>query len=103
MLWKMLLGKIALILFSYLMLNIFEGRKNYLLTYRIIHMNRDNRQDQAKEAAHTLKDSAKKTLDNPKQEIIAGSKDWMNYIQTHPIQTLIFSVVGYFALKGLFK
>jgi hypothetical protein len=66
-------------------------------------MNRGNIQDKAKETANTLKDSAKKTLDNPKQEIIASGKDWLNYIQTHPIQTLIFSLVGYFAVKGLLK
>jgi len=66
-------------------------------------MNTDTIQDLAKETANTLKQSAKKTLDNPKQEIMAGSKDWVNYIQTHPLQTLIFSFVGYFAIKGLFK
>ena len=36
---------------------------------------------------------------------IAGksAKDWFHYIQDHPLQTLVFGAVIYFAMKGMAK
>lgn len=37
------------------------------------------------------------------EEIKKSGTDWLTYIEKHPVQTLIFAVVGYFAVKGLNK
>lgn len=56
-------------------------------------------------------DETKKMIGNEGQEALAqgakeikkSSQDWWCYVETHPIQSMIFGVIGYFALKGLMK
>ena len=36
-------------------------------------------------------------------EVKKSGKEWWGYVETHPLQSMLFGVIGYFALKGLFK
>jgi hypothetical protein len=38
-----------------------------------------------------------------KNEIKKSAKDWYGYIEKHPIQSMLFGSVIYFAIKGLIK
>lgn len=56
-------------------------------------------------------DEAKRVIRNEGQEALAqGAKemkksgqDWWCYVESHPIQSMVFGVIGYLALKGLMK
>jgi len=37
------------------------------------------------------------------EQAIESGKDWLCYVQEHPLQSVLFALVGYFALKGLLK
>jgi len=50
-----------------------------------------------------VKKSAKSMAENPIEETKKSSEDWVKYIQTHPLQALLFGIVGYFAIKGIIK
>lgn len=59
--------------------------------------------DKAQSAANAIKQSAESVMDDPKNEMVKSAKDWTNYIQTHPLQSLLFGLIGYFAIKGIVK
>ena len=47
-----------------------------------------NANDIAKQGMHEMKKSG---------------EDWMNYVEKHPLQSMIFGTVIFFAIKGIFK
>ena len=50
-----------------------------------------------------LKNASVDTVEQGKEELKKSGKDWMEYVQEHPIQSMFFGVVAFFALKGLMK
>jgi len=30
-----------------------------------------------------------------------SGEDWLSYVEKHPLQSMLFGIVGYFALKGI--
>jgi hypothetical protein len=36
-------------------------------------------------------------------EVKKSGEDWLEYVETHPVQTMFFGLVTYFAIKGFFK
>lgn len=59
--------------------------------------------NKAHEAINTIKNEARKVAENPKKEIKKSSEDWINYIKDHPLQSIFYGIIGYFALKGMSK
>ncbi|MBA4697755.1 MAG: hypothetical protein H2069_10315 [Legionella sp.] len=51
----------------------------------------------------TLREEGQKALSEGKQTVKEGGQDWWAYVESHPLQTLVFGVIGYFALKGVCK
>lgn len=51
----------------------------------------------------SVKDKVKNTAMSGDNKVAKSSKDWLHYMQTHPLQSVFFSMIGYFALKGMFK
>ena len=37
------------------------------------------------------------------KEVKKSGDDWLEYVETHPVQSMLFGVVIFYALKGLFK
>lgn len=37
------------------------------------------------------------------KEVKKSGEDWLEYVETHPIQSMLFGVVIFYAFKGLFK
>jgi hypothetical protein len=37
------------------------------------------------------------------EEIKKSGTDWLTYIEKHPLQTILFGLIGYCAVKGLNK
>lgn len=66
-------------------------------------MKKSNIKNKAESAADAIKQSAETLINDPKGEMMESAKDWTKYIQTHPLQTMLFSLIGYFAVKGIFK
>lgn len=50
-----------------------------------------------------LQEEGRDALKKGAQEVKESGKDWWCYVESHPIQSMFFGVIGYFALKGLFK
>ena len=46
-----------------------------------------------------LNDVAKQTV----AEVKKSGNDWLEYVETHPLQTMFFGLVTYFAMKGFCK
>lgn len=44
-------------------------------------------------------DMAQRGMDEAKK----SSQDWLDYVEKHPLQSMVFGGVIFFALKGLFK
>lgn len=44
-------------------------------------------------------DMTKKGMDEAKK----SGQDWLDYVEKHPLQSMVFGGVIFFALKGLFK
>ncbi len=53
--------------------------------------------------ADYLKNASTDTMEQGKKELKKSGKDWMEYVQDHPIQSMFFGVVAFFALKGFIK
>ena len=49
------------------------------------------------------KEMAKKMSEETGEEIIKSSKDWLSYVKSHPLQSVLFGIIGCFALKGVLK
>ena len=65
--------------------------------------NYDKAQDVIKNGKEYLQKEGADALQKGTQEVRESGKDWWCYVEGHPIQSMIFGVIGYFALKGLFK
>jgi|GEM_PF-7095212 len=53
-----------------------------------------------------MSDLTKETNDMAAQGLKEAKKsgqDWLKYVQTHPLQSMIFGLVAFFALKGMAK
>jgi hypothetical protein len=50
-----------------------------------------------------VKKEATKHFKTGKTEVQKSAKDWYGYIEKHPIQSMLFGSVIYFAIKGLLK
>ena len=59
--------------------------------------------NKAQDAVNTIKNNAYEVAKNPRKEIKKSSEDWIKYIKTHPLQSVLYGVIGYFALKGMTK
>ncbi len=59
---------------------------------------------ETKKTIGDMANRAKETLKNPStEEVVRSGKEWLGYVQTHPLQSVLFGIIGYFALKGLIK
>jgi hypothetical protein len=38
-----------------------------------------------------------------KKEAVKSGRDWLEYVEKHPLQTMLFGIIGYFALRGIFE
>ncbi len=52
---------------------------------------------------NNLKEEAKDTLKSNVSEMKKSGQDWFEYIQSHPLQSVLFGITVYFAIKGMFK
>lgn len=50
-----------------------------------------------------VKREATKQIIAGKNEVEKSARDWYGYIERHPIQSMLFGTVIYFAIKGLVK
>lgn len=49
------------------------------------------------------KETAEKKIDTGVELVKKSTNDRLNYIETHPAQSVLFGSVIYFAIKGLFR
>lgn len=59
--------------------------------------------DKAKSAVDTMTANAKKVMKNPQREMEKSSEDWIDYIKAHPLQSVLFGISIFYALKGMLK
>ncbi|HEV2613229.1 MAG TPA: hypothetical protein VGV92_00800 [Gammaproteobacteria bacterium] len=50
-----------------------------------------------------LKKEASSQFKKGTTEVQKSAKDWYGYIEKHPLQSMLFGTVVYFAVKGLLK
>ena len=50
-----------------------------------------------------VQNQAKEKIQQGKNAVEEGGKDWMEYVGSHPIQSLFFGIIGYFAFRGFVK
>ncbi len=50
-----------------------------------------------------VKDEVSKNVQKGKKEVQQSAKDWYGYIEKHPLQSMLFGSVVYFAIKGFLK
>ena len=48
-----------------------------------------------------LKEESNEAMKDGLTEIKKSSKDWINYLQSHLLQSILFSIVTHFAVKGM--
>lgn len=60
-----------------------------------------NIKNKANETFNDAAESATDVLKNTSHEIVKSGKDWVSYIKTHPLQSVLFAMIGYFAVKGM--
>ena len=53
------------------------------------------------ESFEDLKNMARDSYTTGKKEAVKSGKDWVAYIEKHPLQTMLFGIIGYFAIKGM--
>jgi hypothetical protein len=46
---------------------------------------------------------AKRMMDKSAATIKESSNDWLDYVKDHPLQTMFYGIVTFFAIKGFFK
>lgn len=52
---------------------------------------------------HDKYDDAQPIMEKGKDEMKQSGRDWVNYIQEHPIQSIAFGITMLFALKGMLQ
>ena len=55
------------------------------------------------EKSDNLYEEAKDLAQKGTKEIKQSSQDWICYVKEHPIQSIFFSLIGNFALRGFIK
>ncbi len=50
-----------------------------------------------------VKDEVSKNVQKGKKEVQKSAQDWYGYIDKHPLQSMLFGSVIYFAIKGFLK
>jgi hypothetical protein len=50
-----------------------------------------------------VKDEVSKSMKNNVKEMKKSGKDWVSYIQSHPLQSVLFGITAFFAIKGMFS
>ncbi|STX52330.1 Uncharacterised protein [Legionella busanensis] len=63
----------------------------------------NNTSEMVKKGKNYLHEEGGRLLEQGAQEVKESGKDWWAYVESHPIQSMFFGVIGYFALKGMFK
>ena len=48
-----------------------------------------------------LKKAVNTSYETSKKEVKKSGKDWLAYVEQHPLQTMLFGIIGYFAIKGM--
>ena len=48
-----------------------------------------------------LSQSAKHAASEIGSEVTQSGEDWLSYIKDHPLQSVLFGIIGYYALKGI--
>lgn len=71
--------------------------------YGIVDEVKNEGKDKAKETMQDITNSTKKVLEQSSEEVKKSGKDWVDYLQNHPMQSILFAIVGYFALRGAVK
>jgi hypothetical protein len=59
--------------------------------------------DSVKKTYSDVKDKAQDTLDKSMDVAAESGKDWLEYVKEHPAQSVLFGLIGFYALKGLLK
>jgi len=57
----------------------------------------------AEKSFQQLQDKANEKLNEGYESLKESGNDWLKYVEKHPMQTLLFGIIGYFALKGIVK
>lgn len=57
----------------------------------------------ANQAKEYLNHEGADALRKGTQQVKESGQDWLAYVEEHPMQTMLFGIIGYFALKGFFK
>ena len=52
---------------------------------------------------HEMKNDMRENMDKGKKEAKESVKDWYCYIQEHPLQSMLFGITIFFAVKGLLQ
>ncbi|MFC3908487.1 hypothetical protein ACFORL_05290 [Legionella dresdenensis] len=52
---------------------------------------------------NNLKNETSEMMEKGVDEIKKSGGDWLDYIQKHPLQTMFFGLVAFFAAKGIAK
>ncbi len=60
-----------------------------------------NYRDEIEDTVDNVKSYAKKNYKVGKREAIRGSEDWVEYVKSHPLQSVAFGAVILLAIKAL--
>jgi ElaB/YqjD/DUF883 family membrane-anchored ribosome-binding protein len=63
----------------------------------------DTIKDKADETLHDVKKKAKKMVYKAGDDMSDSCNDWLDYVKEHPVQSILFGIIGYFAIKGVLK
>jgi hypothetical protein len=72
-------------------------------TWREFYMDTDDVKNKAEDALESATEDACEAAEDVSTKMLKNGKDWVNYIQNHPLQAVFFGLIGYFALKGILK
>ena len=63
----------------------------------------DNLKERAEDTYQDVKKKAKKMAYQAGDDMSESCNDWMDYVKEHPVQSILFGIIGYFAIKGVLK
>jgi len=64
-------------------------------------MDTKNATNEEKNKVEYVSENIKKVANDANDEIVKSGKDWVQYIKSHPFQSVVFGIIGYYAIKGL--
>ena len=56
--------------------------------------------DKAKNKLADAKQTVQSEVEKGMEESKESAQDWIDYVSEHPVQSVIFGIIGYYALKG---